>query len=116
MYCGAPLASNATSVSKETETESQPATASTNCYVVVRAKTLRKGDESVLDQLAKTIAVKSSDLRTALTSHSPLLVPGTNDKANQTVNDLRELGIDSLLVADADLQLSPGSRTIRALE
>src|SRR5207248_8466169 len=115
MYCAAPLASSATIASKETETESQP-NASTNCYVVVLPKALSKVDENLLDQLAKTIAVKSSDLRTALTSRSPLLLPGTHDQANKTVNDLRELGIDNMLVTDADLQPSPDSRKIRALE
>ncbi|HXI62385.1 MAG TPA: hypothetical protein VNF70_06725 [Pyrinomonadaceae bacterium] len=116
MYCGAPLASNATIAAKENETVSPPATASTNCYVVVRPKTLSKVDENMLDQLGATIAVKNSDLRTALVSAAPLLVASTHDKANQTVNDLRKIGIDNLLVTDEDLQLSSGTRKIRALE
>jgi len=70
----------------------------------------------LLDQLAKTIEVKDSDVKTAVISNSPLLIASTNDKANKTVNDLRQIGIESLLVTDADLKLSAGSRTIRALE
>ena len=114
IYCGASLTSRATIVSKEAEAE--PQTATPTCYVVVEPKTLSEVDENLLDQVGKTVEVKRSDLTTALISHAPLLVASTNDKANKTLNDLRQMGIAALLVTDAVLKLSPGSRTIRALE
>ncbi len=116
MYCGAPLTSKATIGSIETEAEPRTDTVSTVCYVVVPLKALSEVDENLLDHLAKTIEVKTSDLKTALISNSPLLIASTKDKANKTVNDLGQIGIDSLLVTDADLKLSARSRTIRALE
>ena len=116
LYCGAPLTSQATLVVQETATEPHTAAVSTMCYVVLPPKALSEVDEHLLDEIAKTIEVKSSDLRTALISHSPLLLAGMNDKASKTINDLRQMGIDSLLVADADLKLSVASRTIHALE
>jgi len=70
----------------------------------------------VLDQLAKTIQLKNTDLKTVLISHSPLLVARTHEKADKTVSTLREEGIEGLLITDEDLQLSVGNRTIRALE
>ena len=36
-------------------------------------------DENLLDQLTKTIQLKNTDLKTALISHSPLLVARTHD-------------------------------------
>src|SRR5256885_5506345 len=115
IYCAAPLTSGATIVPKENEAEPQPAV-STGCYVVVPPKALSVVDENLLDQLAKTIQLKNTDLKTVLISHSPLLVARTHEKANQTVSDLREVGIEGLLITDEDLQLSVGNRTIRALE
>ena len=116
IYCAAPLTSGAAIVSKENEAETQTTAVSTVCYVVVEPRALSLVDENLFDQLAKTIQLKGSDLKAALTSHAPLLVAGTHEKANKTVNDLREIGIDGLLVTEADLQLSVGNRTIRALE
>jgi len=116
LYCAAPLSSNATILSKETEAEPQPAALSTTCYAVVAPKALREVDENLLEQLARTIQLKSSDLQTALDSHSPLLASGTYEKTSQTLTDLRKSGIDGLLVTDADLKLSVDNRTIRALE
>jgi hypothetical protein len=116
IYCGAALTSNATIVSKETESEPPPVAVSTGCYVVVPPKALSGVDENLLDQLAKTIQLKNTDLKTALNSQSPLLVARTHEKANQTVNDLREVGIDGFLITDEDLKLSVGNKTIRALE
>src|SRR3989440_5483810 len=116
IYCGTPLTSPATIVAQETATEPQIAAVSPMCYVVLPPKALSEVDENLLDELAKTIEVKSSYLRTALSSYSPLLLASTNDKANKTINDLRQIGIDSLLVADADLKLNVASRTVHALE
>ena len=115
IYCAAPLTSRATIVPKENEAEPQPAV-STGCYVVVPPKALSVVDENLLDQLTKTIQLKNTDLKTALISHSPLLVARTHEKADKTVSALRELGIDGLLITDEDLKLSVGHRTIRALE
>ena len=116
IYCGAALTSRATIVSKENEAEPQPAAIATGCYVVITPKALSVVDENLLDQLAKTIQLKNTDLKTALISHSPLLVARTHEKADKTVSTLREVGIDGLLITDEDLQLSVGNRTIRALE
>src|SRR2546423_8454849 len=116
IYCGTRLTSQATIVAQETATEPQTAAVSPMCYVVLPPKGLSEVDENLLDELAKTIEVKSSYLRTALSSHSPLLLASTNDKANKTINDLRQIGIDSLLVADADLKLNVASRIVHALE
>ena|SRR2546425_5121672 len=62
IYCAAPLTSQATIVFQETATEPQTAAVSTICYVVVPPKALSEVDENRLDELAKTIEVKSSDL------------------------------------------------------
>jgi hypothetical protein len=116
IYCGAALSSNATIVSKKTESQPPPAAVSTGCYVAVPPKALSVVDENLLDQLAKTIQLKITDLKAALVSQSPLLVARTHEKANQTVSDLREAGIDGLVITDEDLKLSVGNKTIRALE
>lgn len=116
IYCAAPLTSRATAGSEEAEAEPQSAAASTVSYVVVPPKVLSEVDENLLDQLAGTIQLKSTDVKTALISNSPLLLAGTREKTSQTVSDLREMGIEGLLVTDADLKLSVANRTIRALE
>lgn len=116
IYCGAALTSNAPIVSTETEAEAQPAAVSPVCYVVVPPKALSAVGENLLDQLAQTIQLKNTDLQIALISNSPLLVARTHEKADKTISDLREVGIDGQLITDEDLQLSVRNRTIRALE
>src|SRR5437763_1819394 len=116
MYCGAPLTSKTTISSPETEAEPQTATVSTACYVVVPPELLSEINENLLDQLAKTIEVKDSDVKTVVISNSPLVIASTNDKANKKVSDLRQRGIDSLLVTDGDSRVSAGRGTILAIE
>ncbi|MFN2579223.1 MAG: hypothetical protein ABR607_16245 [Pyrinomonadaceae bacterium] len=116
IYCGARLTSSVVNVTPETEKQQPEAGAAAICYAVVPPKALSQVHENAMAQLAGIIKVKSSDLKPALISQSPVLVAGTRDKANQVVEDLRQIGIDGMLVTAEDLKLSIGSRTMRAFE
>ena len=117
MYCGAAFQGAEAAVIPEIQTsidESKP-----TFYVVFRGgPTLGTLADTVIDQLAARFHLKPEELRTALSvgAPAPFAAYASEDESQRAVNELRNMGVEGLSVADANLKNDILEMNIHRLE